>query len=112
MVVKELQDEQQKGAAGGREGAAMKEEEEAPPHDTHSLWKELTWRSDDLQGKREVCTGLKSVQEWGGKAINHSGIYRVGLGVQASSQGALRGGLALTPAANLLLAASLPTPDS
>lgn len=38
-------------------------------------WKELVWRSDDLQGKREVGMGLKSEQEWVGKAINHSGIY-------------------------------------
>ena len=57
-------------------------------------WRELlTWRSNDLQGKTEVGMGLKSEQEWGGKAINHCGIYRVGLGVRAPSLGANRGAL-------------------
>lgn len=55
--------------------------------------KELTWRSDDLQGKREVVMGLKLEQEWGGAAINLSGLYRVGLGAGAASPWAVRGAL-------------------
>ncbi len=41
--------------------------------------------------EREVGVGLKSEQERGGKAINHSGGYRVGLGVRAPSPWAVRG---------------------
>lgn len=54
-------------------------------------WKELTQRSDDLPGKKDVGIGLKSVQDWGGKVINHSGVYRVGLGVRARSLWAISG---------------------
>lgn len=43
--------------------------------------KELTWRSNELQAKREAVMGLELEQEWGGAVINLSGWYRVGLGV-------------------------------
>lgn len=43
--------------------------------------------------ERERLAGLKSEQEQGGKAINHCGIYRVGLGVRALSLWAVGGAL-------------------
>lgn len=43
--------------------------------------------------EKERLAGLKSEQEQGGKAINHSGVYRVGLDVWAPSLWAVGGAL-------------------